>query len=159
MKTVAVFFADGFEDIEALSPVDYLRRAGLDVITVGVVGKSYDSTMIVTSSHKVPIVMDMTLDAYLSIYDKKLPDAVVCPGGSVGAENLGNTDELLEHLEKCWKNNKLVGAICAAPAVVLGKTNIPKGKKWTCYPGMQNESDPSLPFSISLTCPLPSSIT
>ena len=51
MKTAAVFFADGFEDIEALSPVDYLRRAGVDVITVGVKGKPFNDTMIVTNSH------------------------------------------------------------------------------------------------------------
>lgn len=143
MKTVAVFFADGFEDIEALSPVDYLRRAGLDVITVGVKGTPFNSTMIVTSSHKVPVIMDMTLDAYLLMYGKKLPDCVVCPGGSVGADNLADCEELLKHIENCWANGKMVGAICAAPAVVLGKTSVPDGKKWTCYPGMQTESNSS----------------
>lgn len=141
MKTVAVFFADGFEDIEALSPVDYLRRAGLDVITVGVKGTPFNNTMIVTSSHKVPMIMDMSLEAYLLAYGKKLPDCVVCPGGSVGADNLAACEPLLEHLEKCWDDGKLVSAICASPAVVLGKTKIPEGKKWTCYPGMQTESD------------------
>lgn len=143
MKTIAVFFADGFEDIEALSPVDYLRRAGLDVITVGVKGTPFNSTMIVTSSHKVPVIMDMTLDAYLLMYGKNLPDCVVCPGGSAGADNLAACDELLAHLEKCWENGKMVAAICASPAVVLGKTSIPDGKKWTCYPGMETESDPA----------------
>lgn len=141
MKTVAVFFADGFEDIEALSPVDYLRRAGLDVITVGVKGTPFNNTMIVTSSHKVPMIMDMSLDAYLLAYGKKLPDCVVCPGGSVGADNLAACEPLLNHLENCWDGGKVVAAICASPAVVLGKTKIPDGKKWTCYPGMQTESD------------------
>lgn len=143
MKTAAVFFADGFEDIEALSPVDYLRRAGIDVITVGVKGTPLNSTMIVTSSHKVPMIMDMTLEAYLLKYNKTLPDVVVCPGGSVGAENLSECEELLAHLENCWNNGKLVAAICASPAVVLGKTRIPDGKKWTCYPGMETESNPA----------------
>lgn len=143
MKTAAVFFADGFEDIEALSPVDYLRRAGIDVITVGVKGTPFNSTMIVTSSHKVPMVMDMTIDAYLLKYNKTLPDAVVCPGGSVGADNLSECEELLAHLENCWNNGKLVAAICASPAVVLGKTKIPDGKNWTCYPGMETESNPA----------------
>lgn len=143
MKTAAVFFADGFEDIEALSPVDYLRRAGIDVITVGVKGTPLNSTMIVTSSHKVPMIMDMTLEAYLLKYNKTLPDVVVCPGGSVGAENLSECEDLLNHLENCWNNGKIVAAICASPAVVLGKTRIPDGKKWTCYPGMETESNPA----------------
>ncbi len=143
MKTVAVFFADGFEDIEALSPVDYLRRAGLNVITVGVTGKPFNNTMVVTSSHKVPVIMDMCLADYLRSYNENLPDCVVCPGGSVGAQNLSETDELLSHLENCWDNNKIVAAICASPAVVLGKTKIPDSKNWTCYPGMETESNPA----------------
>ena len=68
----AVFFADGFEDIEALSPVDYLRRAGVEVITVGVKGMPFNKSMIVTSSHKVPMVMDMSLNDYLKEYDELL---------------------------------------------------------------------------------------
>ena len=69
MAKAAVFFADGFEDIEALSPVDYMRRAGIEVVTVGVKGTPFNNTMIVTSSHKVPMIMDMSLDAYLKEYD------------------------------------------------------------------------------------------
>lgn len=140
MKTAAVFFADGFEDIEALSPVDYLRRADVKVITVGVKGTPFNDTMIVTSSHNVPMIMDMSLDSYLKQYSDTLPDCVVCPGGGKGAINLSECEPLLKHLEKAWDNGKLVAAICAAPAVVLGKTKIPEGKKWTCYPGMEGES-------------------
>ncbi len=140
MKTAAVFFADGFEDIEALSPVDYLRRAGVEVITVGVKGTPFNDTMIVTSSHKVPMIMDMSLDAYLKKYGDELPDCLVCPGGAKGAINLSECNPLLSHLEKGWESNRLLAAICAAPAVVLGKTKIPAGKKWTCYPGMESES-------------------
>lgn len=143
MKTIAVFFADGFEDIEALSPVDYLRRANLDVITVGVTGKTFNDTMIVTSSHNVPMIMDMSFNDYLQKYGNNIPDCVVCPGGGKGAIDLSNCPELLNHLENAWENDKYVAAICAAPAVVLGKTNIPNGKKWTCYPGMQTESNPA----------------
>jgi 4-methyl-5(b-hydroxyethyl)-thiazole monophosphate biosynthesis len=128
----AVFFADGFEDIEALSPVDYMRRAGIEVITVGVKGKPFNDTMIVTSSHKVPMIMDTTLDAFLKDYADKLPDCVVCPGGGLGAQNLSENAQLLDFLEKCNASGKLVAALCASPAVVLGKTNILKNKKWTC---------------------------
>ena len=142
MKKAAVFFADGFEDIEALSPVDYLRRAGIEVITVGVKGMPFNNTMIVTSSHNVPMVMDMTFDDYLKEYGDNLPDCVICPGGGKGAINLSESLPLLSHLEKAWDQDRLVAAICAAPAVVLGKTKIPAGKKWTCYPDMESESKP-----------------
>lgn len=143
MKTAAVFFADGFEDIEALSPVDYLRRAGVDVNTVAVPSKSMNDKHIVTSSHNVRMIMDMTLEEYLERFGDNIPDCVVCPGGSVGADNLADCKQLLRHLENAWRENKIVAAICAAPAVVLGKTFIPEGKKWTCYPGMQSASNPS----------------
>ena len=140
MKTAAVFFADGFEDIEALSPVDYLRRAGIEVITVGVKGTPFNDTMIVTSSHNVPMIMDMSFDAYLKQFGDNIPDCVICPGGGKGAINLSENTTLLSHLEKAWDKERLVAAICAAPAVVLGKTKIPAGKKWTCYPDMEGES-------------------
>jgi len=142
MKTAAVFFADGFEEIEGLSPVDYLRRAGVNVITVGVKGKNFEDKMIVTSSHNIPIITDTTLDAYLKEYGNNLPDCVVCPGGSVGADNLAACKPLLEHLEKCFDAGKLTAAICASPAVVFGKTKITDDKNWTCYPGMETEANP-----------------
>lgn len=143
MKTAAVFFADGFEEIEALSPVDYLRRADVEVITVAVPSPTMNDKYIVTSSHKVPIIADLTLDEYLIEFKDNVPDAVICPGGSTGAINLSNCKDLLEHLEKVWDSGKLVAAICASPAVVLGKTKIPFEKNWTCYPGMESESNPS----------------
>lgn len=140
----AVFFADGFEDIEALSPVDYLRRADIEVITVGVKGILENikgtSKMIVTSSHNVPMIMDCTLDEYLNQYESVLPDCVICPGGGKGAQNLSENIELLKHIEKMNSENKLVCAICASPAVVLGKTDVLKNKKWTCYPQMQDNA-------------------
>lgn len=142
MKTAAVFFADGFEDVEALTPVDYLRRAGINVITVGIKGKPYNDSMIVTSSPDVRLITDCSLEGYLREYGEKAPDCVICPGGSRGAENLSECEALLAHLEKAWNEKKIVAAICASPAVVLGKTNIPHGKKWTCYPGMDKESNP-----------------
>lgn len=140
MIKAAVFFADGFEDVEALSPVDYMRRAGIDVVTVGVKGVPFNNTMIVTSSHKVPMIMDMTLADFLVQFGQELPDCVCCPGGSVGAQNLSENTQLLAYLEKCNSAGKLVSAICASPAVVLGKTDVLKGKKWTCYPDMQDNA-------------------
>lgn len=138
MKTAAVFFADGFEEIEALTPVDYLRRAGIKVMMVGVKGRRTGDDFIVTSSHDVKVVMDMSLEEYLNTYD--CPDCVICPGGSKGADNLANEELLLNHLEKANINGKLVAAICASPAVVLGKTDILTDRKWTCYPDMQGNA-------------------
>lgn len=137
----AIFFADGFEDIEALSPVDYMRRAGIEVITVGVKGTPFNKTLIVTSSHHVPMIMDMSMQDFLSEYGSNLPDCIVCPGGGKGAVNLSECKELLDYIEKCNSEGKLVTAICASPAVVLGKTNVLKDKKWTCYPGMNGEAN------------------
>ena len=139
----AIFFADGFEDIEALSPVDYMRRAGIEVITVGVKGTPFNKTLIVTSSHNVPMIMDMSMQDFLSEYGTNLPDCIVCPGGGKGAVNLSECKELLDYIEKCNLEGKLVTAICASPAVVLGKTNVLKDKKWTCYPGMEGEANPA----------------
>ena len=139
----AIFFADGFEDIEALSPVDYMRRAGIEVITVGVKGTPFNKTLIVTSSHNVPMIMDMSMQDFLSEYGTNLPDCIVCPGGGKGAVNLSECKELLDYIEKCNLEGKLVTAICASPAVVLGKTNVLKNKKWTCYPGMEGEANPA----------------
>ena len=140
MKTAAVFLADGFEEIEALSPVDYLRRAGVEVYTVAVPSPTMQDPYIVTGSHKVPVIADLTLDEYMDSCKDELPDCVVCPGGMPGATNLAASDILLSHLEKCFDEGKLVSALCASPAVVLGKTKIPAGKEWTCYPEMQTNA-------------------
>ncbi|MCR4789883.1 MAG: DJ-1/PfpI family protein [Treponemataceae bacterium] len=140
MKTIAVFLTDGFEMIEALTPVDYLRRASCNVITVRIPSPEMKADNIVISSHKVPMVTDMTFSEFMEKYENNLPDALVCPGGSRGAVNLSNCSELLSYLEKCNEAGKLIAAICASPAVVLGKTDILKGKCWTCYPGMKEEA-------------------
>ncbi len=139
MSTAAVFFADGFEMIEALSPVDYMRRAGIEVVTVAVVSGSEDRR-IVRSSHGVSMFTDMTFDGWMDSCGSRLPDAVVCPGGSTGAENLGADVRLLRCIEECNAAGKIVAAICASPAVVLGKTSVLAGRKWTCYPGMQDRA-------------------
>lgn len=143
MSTVAVFLADGFEEVEALTPVDYLRRAGAKVITVGVTGSDYNDTMIVMGSHNIPVIADMKLNNFLDIYKSETPDCIFCPGGLKGSENLANCEELLSFIERCNSDKKLVSAICAAPSLVLGKTNVVFGKKWTCYPGMAQESNPA----------------
>ena len=141
MKTAAIFFADGFEEVEAITPLDYLRRAGVNVTTVLIPSPTTQEADLVVSSHKLPVITDTSLEEYLKEAEDNLPDCVICPGGSVGAQNLAACEKLLKHLEKCYAKGKLVAAICASPVVVLGKTNILKDKKWTCYPDMQGEAD------------------
>ncbi len=140
MKTAAIFFADGFEEVEAITPLDYLRRAGVEVFTVAIPSETMNDKYIVTSSHNVPMIMDLTFEEYLDSCKDGLPDLLFCPGGSRGADNLATCGELLAHLEEAWDKGKFVSAICASPAVVLGKTKILDGKKWTCYPQMQDNA-------------------
>ena len=78
----------------------------------------------------------MTLDTYFST-EKELPDAVVIPGGMPGAKNISECTKAMEFINQMFKAKKLVAAICASPAVVLGKTEILNGKNWTCYPEME----------------------
>ena len=138
--TAAVFFADGFEEVEALTPVDYLRRAGVELYAVAVPSPTTQDKYIVTGSHKVPVICDLTLEEYFESCKDGMPDLLFCPGGSRGADNLAACKELLSHLEAAYADGKLVTAICASPAVVLGKTKVLEGKKWTCYPNMQDNA-------------------
>ncbi len=87
-----------------------------------------------------PMIMDFTFEEYLDSCKDGLPDLLFCPGGSRGADNLAACKKLLAHLEEAWDKGKFVSAICASPAVVLGKTKILDGKKWTCYPQMQDNA-------------------
>lgn len=124
---VYVFFATGFEEIEALAPVDIMRRAGLEVVTVSVTGKPA-----VTGTHGVPVVTDIQL----SDVDWETADALVLPGGLPGATNLESCAPLCEALVEAEAQGKIVAAICAAP-MVLGRLGLLRGRKATCYPGCE----------------------
>ena len=132
MKKAVILLANGFEEIEALSPADYLRRAGAEV-TIAATGTSSRN---VEGAHKILTIADMTLDTYFST-EKELPDAVVIPGGMPGAKNISECAKAMEFINQMFKAKKIVAAICASPAVVLGKTEILNGKNWTCYPEME----------------------
>ena len=139
MKKVAVLLARGFEEIEALTVVDYLRRAEVDVTTVAVPERgSVESSALVVGSHAIPVVADMQLNAYLySLKDGQLPDAVYAPGGMPGAANIAFCESAVNFITDCAASNKIVAAICAAPVVVLAKTGLLAGLHYTCYPGME----------------------
>lgn len=130
MKRACVLLADGFEEIEALTPVDYLRRAGVDVTILGV-GKK-----IVKGSRGVSVETDRDFedvagDAF---------DAVIVPGGMPGAKNLAENQGVVDFIHRHFAQRRLVAAICAAPAVVLhGACGILADKRFTGYPGTETQ--------------------
>ena len=125
---IYIFLAEGFEEMEALAPVDILRRAGLDVCTVGVTGK------VVSGSHKIPVTADIIADEV----DFANMEAVVLPGGLPGTYNLEASEVVKKSIEYCVANDKYIAAICAAPSV-FGHMGILDGKKATCYPGFEKD--------------------
>lgn len=139
---VAVFLAEGFEELEALSSVDYLRRAKVDVVLVAVTSNNPADPRIVRSSHNVSVIADVTLEDFLGSHENSLPDAIFFPGGLPGATNLAASAEIKKLILDCYEKDKYVTAMCASPALVLAPTGILKGKNWTCYPGMEADVDP-----------------
>ncbi len=126
---IYVFLAQGFEEIEALAVVDVLRRAELDVITVGV-GEDF-----VIGSHQIPVAADIR-DKNL-VLDEKV-EAIVLPGGMPGTLNLEKNEYVQKAIDWAVENDKLVCAICAAPSI-LGHKGLLNGKKATCFPGFEEE--------------------
>lgn len=128
---IYTFLANGFEDVEALAPVDVLRRAGLEVTTV-----SINETKEVTSAHGVTVLAD-TLLAVNNYDDAEL---LFLPGGMPGSANLDNCDAVKDALVKQNERGGRIAAICAAP-FVLGKLGILNGRRATCYPGFESYFD------------------
>ena len=127
MTKVAVVFADGFEEIEALSPVDVFRRAGFDCSMLGLESAS------VTGSHGIQVAMDGVFDGNFADYD-----LVVLPGGMPGSTNLRDNKALIASLQEAAKAGKYVAAICAAP-IVLERAGLLEGRKFTCFPGVEDQ--------------------
>jgi 4-methyl-5(b-hydroxyethyl)-thiazole monophosphate biosynthesis len=128
MAKVYVFLAEGFEDVEALIPIDVLRRGGVDVTTV-----SISEFPLVTSAHGVNIEADILFEQ--GEFDNA--DLLMLPGGMPGASNLFNHSGLCEALKAQYQVGKKISAICAAPGVVLAPLGILEGKQATCYPGFE----------------------
>ena len=126
---VYLFLADGFEEIEALYTLDLLRRAHIDVLTVGVTGK------VANGSHKIPVVCD--IDCASLPYNSDF-DMIILPGGMPGSTNLDKAECVEKYIKLALENDKLICAICAAP-FILGKRGILKDKRATCFPGFENQ--------------------
>ncbi|MDR1637715.1 MAG: DJ-1/PfpI family protein [Treponema sp.] len=137
-KKVVVLLAEGFEEVEAVTPVDYLRRAGLDLTTVSI-GKN----KLVTGSHGIPVHAD-ALFSELGDRGAAFWDGVVLPGGMPGASNLAASAAVGKFLKDFAATGKVVAAICASPAVVLAPLGLLAGRRFTCFPGMEKQVDLSL---------------
>lgn len=126
---IYVFLANGFEEIEALAPVDFLLRAGIEVKTVGVSGK------MCKGAHGISVEADVLPEDV--VLDEKV-QGIIIPGGMPGAENLNNSSDVQKAIDYCAENNKIIGAICAAP-FILGRKGLLEGKNATCFPGFEDE--------------------
>lgn len=125
---VYVFLAKGFEELEALAPVDVLRRAGVTVKTVGVTGKR------VSGSHGISVNCDITVNE--ATFDEL--DGIILPGGLPGTTNLEADETVQRFIDYAAENGKIIGAICAAP-MILGHKGLLQGKNAVCYTGFEKE--------------------
>lgn len=123
---VYVLLGTGFEEMEALTPVDLLRRAGVEVCTVGIGGK------IVYGGHQIGVEADLVLDEM----DLTKLDMIVVPGGLGGVKSIRESEKAMNAIRFAWENDKFVAAICAGPTV-LADLGITDGKHATCYPGCE----------------------
>lgn len=128
MGKVVVLLATGFEEVEAFTVVDYLRRAEIEVNMV-----SIQESLQVEGSHGIIVLADMGLE---QIQDIEEYDAVILPGGMPGTVNLRENNRVIAMVQEMYKREKLVAAICAAPTV-LAKAEILKGREVTSYPGLE----------------------
>ena len=135
-KKAVVVLAEGFEEIEAVTPADILRRAGVDVTIAGLDSISVKSTRGIT----------INADIMLAGIDF-VPDALIFPGGLPGAENLAGSSEVMDLIKKVYSEGKLVAAICASPAFVLVPSGVLEGRKATGYPGTEDK----FPKSVRIT--------
>ena len=131
---VLEFLATGFEEIEALTPVDVLRRAGVDVKTVaiGVDGKA------VEGAHGIKVDADLTADEALALGDKI--EMIILPGGMPGSKNLDESDVVDGYVRRASDEGAYMASICAAP-MIPGKRGLLRGKRAVCYPGFEEYLD------------------
>lgn len=129
MNKSYLFLATGFEEIEAVTVIDIMRRAGLDIKTV-----SISDEKVVTGAHGIPVKADLLFNDE----DMSQADWLIVPGGMPGAKYLSEFELLNDLLKKQDKRGGKIAAICAAPAVVLAPLGILKDKEATCYPGFEN---------------------
>ncbi|MBE6763619.1 MAG: DJ-1/PfpI family protein [Ruminococcaceae bacterium] len=126
---IYVFLAEGFEEMEAIAPIDLLRRAGCDVRTVAV-----GDSLVVKGAHGIPVTADLSESE--TVTDGL--QAVILPGGMPGTLNLEASEKVQELIGYAFENGLVLGAICAAPSI-LGHRGFLQGKRAVCYPGFEKE--------------------
>ncbi len=129
MAVIYVMLAQGFEEMEAIAPIDLLRRAGCEVKTVAI-----DETLTVTGAHGITVTAD--LPASEAVTDSL--EALVLPGGMPGTRHLEASETVQRLIDYAVANDLVIGAICAAPSI-LGHRGLLEGKRAVCYPGFENE--------------------
>ena len=154
MQKVFLFIADGFEEVEAVTPLDYLRRSGADLTLVGVGGKT------IRSSRGLNIVCDAVLEDMIDGDAAARTQAItalaadtalaILPGGLPNSRTLGENAALEAFVKAVAEQGGLVAAICAAPTLALGRWGLLNGKRFTCYPGM-GEDLPTQPVKGART--------
>jgi protein deglycase len=127
MSHIITVLAQGFEEIEAVTPIDLLRRAGVTVTVLGLDSRE------VTGSHNITVTADKLFIDFSGPFD-----GIVLPGGQPGTKNLAASAQLLDLIRATCKRGGLCAAICAAPTV-FAKAGILAGRRATCYPGLENE--------------------
>jgi protein deglycase len=127
MKKVNIYLAEGFEEIEALTVVDVLRRAGVDTNIIAV-----SNTKEIKGAHNITLIADKAFDEI----DNNTADMLVLPGGMPGTTNLEKHEGLKELIKEFYKDGKYIAAICAAPSI-LGKMGLLESSMATCYPGFE----------------------
>lgn len=124
---VYVLLGNGFEEVEAITAIDYLRRAKIAVSTVGIGGKE------IVGGHGIPVLADMEV-GQIDLTDL---DMIVLPGGLGGVAAISSCEQAVQAIRFAWENDKYVAAICAAPTI-LGEMGLLTEKTATCYPGCEN---------------------
>jgi 4-methyl-5(b-hydroxyethyl)-thiazole monophosphate biosynthesis len=135
-KKALLFLAEGFEEVEAVTPIDYLLRAGVELVTAAITPKRT-----VKGAHGIAVSADTDIDALAA--EGRLSadawDAVIIPGGQPGANNLAACKAVGRLYLEMTAAGKITAAICASPAVVLAPLGLLNGKKFTCYPGAEEQ--------------------
>lgn len=126
---VYLFLAEGFEEVEAIAPLDLLIRAGVDVKTVSMVA----NRRAVCGARGIPIMSDITINEV----DFDNAEMLILPGGAPGTDNLASDDFLMKKVDEAVENGRKVAAICAAPAKILGARGHLRAREATCYPGLE----------------------
>lgn len=126
-----MFFADGFEEVEAIATLDVIMRAGIEIESVGIVSKQ------ITGSHGITVICDKS-ENDISLSDNLC--GIILPGGMPGTTNLQNSAIVNDFIDYCFENNLYLCAICAAP-MILGQKCLLNGKKATCFPGFEKFLD------------------